>query len=95
MTLFAALGLGVALFAGPGRADEGKTHAEGFSELTIDQVSDLIAKRDADVFDNNSRDVFAKGHLPTAKWVKFNEVHENDLPSDKSHKLIFYCANTH
>jgi len=68
---------------------------EGFSDLTVDQVADLIAKKEADIFDNNSRDVYAKGHVPTAKWVSFKDVKESDLPKDKSRKLVFYCANTH
>jgi rhodanese-related sulfurtransferase len=83
----------VLLLAGTARASSGKE--EGFSDLTIDQVADLIAKKDVDVFDNNSKEVYAKGHLPTAKWVAFNSVKEGDLPKDKSRKLVFYCANTH
>jgi rhodanese-related sulfurtransferase len=89
-TLLAAA---VLLFAGVARADPGK--AEGFGDLSVDQVADLIAKKDADVFDNNAKDVFEKGHVPTAKWVAFNAVKQTDLPSDKSRKLVFYCANPH
>ncbi|HET9754557.1 MAG TPA: rhodanese-like domain-containing protein, partial [Myxococcales bacterium] len=70
-------------------------HEEGFGELTVDQVADLIAKKDVDVFDNNSRSDFDKGHVPTAKWVAFNQVKAGDLPADKSRKLVFYCANSH
>jgi hypothetical protein len=87
------LAFAVLLAAGTARASGGKQ--EGFSDLTIDQVADLIAKKDADIFDNNGKDVYAKGHLPTAKWVAFNAVKESDLPKDKSRKLVFYCANTH
>jgi rhodanese-related sulfurtransferase len=89
-SLFAAL---VLLLAGTARADSAKE--EGFGDLTIDQVADLIAAKDADIFDNNSKDVYAKGHVPTAKWVDFKAVKESDLPKDKSRKLVFYCANTH
>ena len=89
-TLFAAL---VLLLAETARADSGKE--EGVSDLTIDQVADLIARKDADLFDNNGKDVYAKGHVPTAKWVDFKAVKESDLPKDKSRKLVFYCANTH
>jgi hypothetical protein len=83
----------VLLLAGTARASPGKE--EGFSDLTIDQVADLIAKKDVDVFDNNSKDVYAKGHVPGAKWVDFKAVKESDLPKDKSRKLVFYCANSH
>jgi len=83
----------VLLLAGTARANAAKE--EGFSDLTIDQVSDLIARKDADVFDNNPKDMYSKGHVPTAKWVSFKDVKESDLPKDKSRKLVFYCANTH
>ena len=45
----------VLLLVSTARASSAKE--EGFSDLTIDQVSDLIAKKEADVFDNNSKDV--------------------------------------
>jgi len=83
----------VLLLVSTARASSAKE--EGFSDLTIDQVSDLIARKEADVFDNNSKDVYAKGHVPTAKWVSFKDVKASDLPTDKTRKLVFYCANTH
>jgi hypothetical protein len=83
----------VLLLAGAARADA--TKDEGFGDLTIDQVADLIAKKDVDVFDNNGKDVYEKGHVPTARWVAFSAVKESDLPKDKSRNLVFYCANTH
>ena len=84
---------GIALLAGQARADEAKH--DGFGELTLDQVSDLVAKHDADVFDNNDQATYAKGHVPTAKWVSFKDVKESDLPKDRARKLVFYCANPH
>ncbi|HYS09329.1 MAG TPA: rhodanese-like domain-containing protein [Myxococcales bacterium] len=87
------LACAVLLLVGSARASSAKE--EGFSDLTIDQVSDLIAKKEADIFDNNSKEDYAKGHLPTARWVSFKDVKESDLPTDKSRKLVFYCANTH
>ena len=71
------------------------TKDEGYSDLTIDQVAELIAKKDADIIDNNEKQVYAKSHLPGAKWVAFNAVKESDLPKDKSRKLVFYCASSH
>ncbi|MCA1825803.1 MAG: rhodanese-like domain-containing protein [Myxococcales bacterium] len=84
---------GIALMALSARADSEKH--DGFGELTIDQVSDLIAKHGADVFDNNDQGTYAKGHVPTAKWVSFKDVKASDLPTDHSRNLVFYCANTH
>ena len=87
------LAAAVALVACSARAKE--TRDEGFGSLSVDQVADLIAKRDVDVFDNNGKDVWQKGHVPGARWVAFNEVKESDLPKDHSRKLVFYCANEH
>jgi hypothetical protein len=64
-----------------------------FGSLTVDQVSDLIAKHDVKVFDNNSLDRFKQSHLPSAKWVDFKDLKPGDLPSDKEAKLVFYCAS--
>ncbi len=64
---------------------------EGFGQLTVDQVADLIAKHQADVFDNNTKEDWTKGHVPTAKWVAFNHVTPGDLPKDHSRTLVFYC----
>jgi rhodanese-related sulfurtransferase len=83
---------GIALLAGAARAD---TKSKGFGELTPDQVSALIASKGADIYDNNDQSEWKEGHLPTAKWVKFNDVKEGDLPKEKTRKLVFYCHNTH
>ena len=80
----------LALFVYSARAD---AKSEGFGELTMDEVSALIAGKSADVFDNNSKDEWKDGHVPTAKWVKFSDVKESDLPADHSRKLVFYCHN--
>jgi rhodanese-related sulfurtransferase len=64
-----------------------------FGSLTVDQVSDLVAKKDASVYDNNPREMYEKGHVPSAKWVDFKNVTASDLPQDKDRNLVFYCAN--
>jgi rhodanese-like protein len=84
---------GILLFASTARAAEAKD--EGFGELTPDQVSSLIASKGADIFDNNDQSEWKEAHVPTAKWVKFNDVKESDLPKDHSRTLVFYCHNTH
>jgi hypothetical protein len=62
--------------------------------LTLDEVSTRIAAHDGKtfVFDNNSRERYASGHLPTARWLDFKSVTAADLPPDKRATLIFYCA---
>ena len=87
------LAAGIALFASTARAAEAKH--EGFGELSMDQVQALIAKKGADIYDNNAKEEWVKGHVPTAKWVSFKDVKESDLPKDKDRTLVFYCHNTH
>jgi len=71
-----------------------RTHdKEKFGSLTVDQVAEHVAKGDASIFDNNPKDMWQKGHVPTAKWVDFKDVQASDLPKDKDRTLIFYCAN--
>jgi hypothetical protein len=63
--------------------------------LTVDDVAARIAANDGKtfVFDNNNQDRYAKGHLPSAKWLKYDAVTAADLPADKGATLIFYCAS--
>ena len=89
-TLIAA---GVALLAFSARASDSKK--EGFGELTTDEVATLIAGKGADIYDHNDYKEWQEAHVPGAKWVKFNEVKETDLPKDHARKLVFYCHNTH
>ena len=69
------------------------TDKEEFGTLTVDQVAEHVAKGDASIFDNNDKDTWQKGHVPTAKWVDFKNVQASDLPQDKDRTLVFYCAN--
>jgi rhodanese-related sulfurtransferase len=88
------LAAAVALVACSARAKE-VPKDEGFGSLSVDQVATLLAKHDADVFDNNAKEDWQKGHVPGARWVAFNGVKASDLPQDLSRKLVFYCANEH
>jgi hypothetical protein len=70
------------------------------AKLTLDELD--AKKKEAEsgklalfIFDNNEKDRFVKGHIPGAKWVKFDEVEAKDLPPDKEATLVFYCANEH
>ena len=74
-----------------------RAHAadEPFGRLKIDEVAAKIGKPGVFVYDNNSKEDYAKGHVPTAKWVDYDHVQASDLPKDKTATLIFYCANEH
>jgi len=100
-TLFRALTLSaaVAALAAPMAARAGDASStekkEAFGRLSIDEVDAMVAKKEGFIFDNNSKDSYAKGHVPTAKWVAFNDVKPADLPADKASKLVFYCGDEH
>ena len=67
---------------------------DGFGELTLDQVEQAIAKKEAiTIIDNNSRDRWAQGHVPGAKWMESSGIKAAELPADKGAKLVFYCSN--
>jgi len=92
-TAFATVAVPFAARAGDAAPATEAPKAEAFGRLTIDQVNALIASKGGYIFDNNSKDSYAKGHVPTAKWVAFNDVKPADLPADKASKLVFYCGN--
>ncbi len=70
---------------------------EAVKVMSPDEVDQRLAKNDATfhVYDANEKEVFEKNHLPGAKWVPFDKVTADMLPSDKSDTLVFYCANEH
>jgi hypothetical protein len=78
---------------GEEQAAEKKEAKAKFGSLTPDEVQKHIDLKDASIFDNNSKKVYAKGHLPTAKWVDYKALAADDLPQDKARMLVFYCAN--
>ncbi len=66
---------------------------EAFGRLSVDEVEKLVGTGDVSVFDNNSESRYAKGHVPTAKWVRYDEVKPADLPAAKDRTLVFYCGS--
>jgi len=64
-------------------------------ELTVDQVAARIALNDGQtvLYDCNAKDRYDRGHLPGARWVKYDAVTAADLPADKGTMLVFYCAS--
>jgi hypothetical protein len=68
---------------------------EGFSALSVDEVGQRIGKPGVFVFDGNTADTYAKGHLPGARPIQHDQVSAATLPPDKEATLIFYCKNEH
>jgi rhodanese-related sulfurtransferase len=82
----------VGLFASPNAA---AAPTEELKALTVDQVAARIAAKDGKTFiyDDNSKESWAAGHVPGATWLDDDHVTAADLPADKSATLIFYCHN--
>lgn len=94
-SMFALLFLAVGLSAAA-RADEAQTADKPpFGSLTVEQVQAKLKEKNFFVYDCNSTEVFANGHVPGAKWLAYQSMSESDLPKDKSATLVFYCANEH
>lgn len=90
--LFMASVLGLALL---GSRTSGAAPSKDLKPLTIDQVATRLAAKDGRTFiyDNNSKESWASGHVPGAKWLDDESVTAADLPKDKTATLIFYCHN--
>jgi hypothetical protein len=76
-------------------ADEAAPAARSFGELTVDQVAEKIGKPGVYLYDNNNREEWVEGHVPTATWLDYGAITAKDLPADKDATLIFYCHNEH
>ena len=81
----------VALFACSKSKSE-PTAAE-LRSLTVDEVAAKLAANDGKtfMFDANTKDSWIKGHVPGAKWVDDENVTADQLPTDRSVLLVFYC----
>ncbi len=84
-----AVGFGVGAYAGT------SSETDAFGKMTLQQVDGKLHDKNFYVFDNNTPDRYAEGHVPGAKWVDPSALAATDLPADKSATLVFYCANTH
>jgi rhodanese-related sulfurtransferase len=61
--------------------------------LTLAQVEAQVGQPGVYLFDANPKDFYEHGHLPGARWVKFDAPARDVLPADRGATLIFYCAN--
>jgi 3-mercaptopyruvate sulfurtransferase SseA len=81
----------VALLLGfmPGEA----AAADRFALMTVEELSRALGAPDLKVFDANSPSTFAKGHLPGAVNVDYEDMEEAELPADKATRVVFYCKS--
>ena len=78
--------VGVLTFAGSALA------ADPYQSATMDEVERWISAKDVVVYDVNPDEVYAKNHLPGARFVT-GKKWTTSLPSDKGARLVFYCSN--
>jgi hypothetical protein len=82
------LTLGLLVLAAPFAA----AAKDPFQLLSVDEVEKLLGQPNVHVYDANPREVYEKGHLPGAVFVKGEDL-SPILPRQKDAKLVFYCAN--
>ena len=68
--------------------------SEPFKRLSIKQVEKLLGKTGVHVYDGNTLETYAKGHLPGAVNLHSGDIKEGVLPAEKGATLVFYCQNT-
>lgn len=74
-------------------ADKAKT---AIGQISTEELAKLVSERQvaekkAYVFDVNSADRFAEGHIPGATHTAKDKL--AGLPADKAAKLVFYCGS--
>ena len=96
LPLLLALSAAAPLGCARSSASSGPGHSDAdLKSLSVEEVAARIELRDGNtvVYDNNSKERYAKSHVVGAKWLNFHEMTAADLPADKATTLIFYCAN--
>jgi hypothetical protein len=76
-----------------GQRASAEPKAAALKKLTIDEVSSRIHAPKTFIFDNNSKDSWSAGHVPSAKWLAEDAVTAAALGPDKTATMIFYCYN--
>lgn len=65
-----------------------------FRRMSVDELAGMLSRNETVyVFDNNGRERYVQGHVPTARWVSYDAVSASVLPEDRAARLVFYCAN--
>lgn len=78
------------------RAGAGGTEGDGFGLMSAGDLAKILGQKDVAVFDANSAETFAKGHVPGATFLEeYRKFPASVLPADKATRVIFYCKNTH
>ncbi len=93
LLLAALLGLAGCAEAGPTNAASPAAEPAQLPALGVDEVERHVVGKSAKLYDANPIEMYERGRLPGAVWIKFNGVTRDALPPDPGAKLVFYCAN--
>jgi rhodanese-like protein len=83
-----------ALFIAPASAGSKSEKSEPFKRLSIKKVEAHLGQPNVFIYDGNSAETYAKGHVPGAVNLHSSEIKEGVLPAARDATLIFYCMNT-
>lgn len=81
-----------------GGESTGAESTPAFAQISVDAVAAGITETASPrlaVFDANSPETYAAGHVPGATWVDYDGVTAAVLPADPATPVVFYCANEH
>ena len=65
----------------------------GLKSVSPNELHQSMQARKVTVIDVNSRQSWAKAHVPGALNLDPVDYDESDLPPDKQSSLVFYCSN--
>ncbi|HYN05773.1 MAG TPA: rhodanese-like domain-containing protein [Vicinamibacterales bacterium] len=65
----------------------------GLKTISPGDLQQMIQEQQVTVIDVNSRQSWAKAHVPGALNLDPADYKDSDLPPDKESSLVFYCSN--
>ena len=65
----------------------------GLKSISPSALHEMMQRQSVAVFDVNSRQCWAKEHVPGAVNLDPVNYDAGDLPPDKASSLVFYCSN--
>ena len=68
--------------------------AERIAIVTPQEVDALRkANAQAVVIDVNPKEIYDEGHVPGARWMRFDQADRSVLPTDRATPIVLYCFN--
>ena len=82
---------------GGGCCPSGAAEKTAIKQIDTETLAKLVAEKDpakrVAIFDVNSDERYAKGHVPGAKHLGKDGVTAAALPADKGAQVVFYCGS--